>query len=105
MQALYVYKCIHDVNKRIMIFRVEDYVLIYSGKNKNERETSGVDLLIQQKFEANIKDSIHQRQIDANYNQKESATHIVAIYAPDTNKRNRRKMISIMICNTFSTKY
>lgn len=83
-------------------------MLIYSGKNKNERATSGVGLLVHQKFEANIKDiayiSDRLMQITINL-QKKSATHIVAIYAPDINKRNRRKMISIMICNTFSTKY
>ena len=69
--------------------KYEDHILIYSGKEKNERAASGVGLLIHQKFETNIKDikyvSDRLLQVTLNLHDKKP-THFISVYAPDITK-------------------
>ncbi|XP_056643832.1 craniofacial development protein 2-like [Diorhabda sublineata] len=65
-----------------------NYILIYNGKNKNERATSGVGLLLHESYENQIRNIIYvnDRILQATINlQKSRPTHI-SIYAPDSSK-------------------
>ncbi|XP_056645027.1 craniofacial development protein 2-like [Diorhabda sublineata] len=66
-----------------------NYILIYSGKNKNERATSGVGLLLHESYENQISNIIYvnDRILQVTINlQKSRPTHIISIYAPDSSK-------------------
>lgn len=66
-----------------------EYILIYSGKPKADRATSGVGLLVHEKYQSNIKDIIYvsDRQLLTTFEFMETTkTHIISVYAPDTSK-------------------
>lgn len=66
--------------------RCEEYILIYSGKDKKERATSGVGLLLHEKYENNIQDKeyISDRILHTTLKLQETTmTHIINVYAPD----------------------
>ncbi|XP_045462690.1 craniofacial development protein 2-like [Harmonia axyridis] len=66
-----------------------EYILIYSGKNKNERAASGVGLQLHEKFETHISDvkNIDDRRLHVTVGlQISHPTHILSVYAPDTSK-------------------
>ncbi|XP_056629521.1 craniofacial development protein 2-like [Diorhabda sublineata] len=66
-----------------------NYILIYSGKNKNKRATSGVGLLLHESYENQISNIIYVngRILQATINlQKLRPKHIISIYAPDSSK-------------------
>lgn len=66
----------------------ENYILIYSGRNKEDRGQSGVGLLIHKKFETHITDIkyISDRLLRTTLKFDEEVMHIIPVYAPDTNK-------------------
>ncbi|XP_072765165.1 uncharacterized protein [Anoplolepis gracilipes] len=69
--------------------RIGDYILIYNGRNKNERAASGVGLLIQDKLEENIKDITYfsDRLLQTTLQlHKTKTTYVISTYAPDINK-------------------
>ena len=65
------------------------YVLIYSGKDKHERATSGVGILLHEKFENNIIETkyVNDRILQVTIELKDrKCTHVISVYAPDTSK-------------------
>lgn len=69
--------------------KYDTYILIYSGKDKNERAASGVGILIHEKFEDRICNTkyINDRLLQITMELQQSRqTHIISIYAPDINK-------------------
>lgn len=72
----------------------EEYILFYSGKEKNERATSGVGLLIHEKHENKILDTkyISDRMLQLTLKlQGNTLTHIYSVYAPDIIKSQKKK--------------
>ena len=69
--------------------KLNDYILIYSGKDKNERATSGVGILIHEHLERNIRDItyISDRILQTTLALKEKkTTQIIGVYALDMSK-------------------
>ena len=65
------------------------YVLIYSGKDKHKRATSGVGILLHEKFENNIIETkyVNDRILQVTIELKDrKCTHVISVYAPDTSK-------------------
>ncbi|XP_055389945.1 uncharacterized protein LOC129618936 [Condylostylus longicornis] len=66
----------------------EDFVFLYSGKDKNERAQSGVGVLINKKFENSIWNVqyINDRLIMVTLSYNTCNLHMISAYAPDINK-------------------
>lgn len=74
--------------------KFSNYILIYSGKNKNERASSGVGFLVNEKFEHSIKavEYISDRLLMITLNIKPyKETHYISVYAPDITKPQEEK--------------
>lgn len=76
--------------------RMEDYILFYSGRPKNERATSGVGLLIHKKFEGNIKNTeyVNDRLLQTTFafdSHERKTTQIICVYAPNIGKPQDEK--------------
>ncbi|XP_055385805.1 craniofacial development protein 2-like [Condylostylus longicornis] len=65
-----------------------DYILLYSGKDKNDRAKSGVGILIHKKFENSISDVkyVNDRLLMVTLNYGKSILHLISTYARDINK-------------------
>ncbi|KAH1000591.1 hypothetical protein HUJ04_012898 [Dendroctonus ponderosae] len=69
--------------------RYGNYILIYSEREKNERATSGVGILMNGKWENNISgiNYVHNRLLQLTVKlQKSKTSHIISVYAPDINR-------------------
>ena len=68
--------------------RVEDYILAYSGKPKNERAIAGVGLLIHEKYANNIDNIIYfnERILQVTLKFPDAIWCILSVYAPDISK-------------------
>uniref|UniRef100_A0AAR5Q370 Endonuclease/exonuclease/phosphatase domain-containing protein n=1 Tax=Dendroctonus ponderosae TaxID=77166 RepID=A0AAR5Q370_DENPD len=69
--------------------RYGNYIFIYSGREKNERATSGVGILMNGKVENNISgiNYVNDRLLQLTVKlQKSKTSHIISVYAPDINK-------------------
>ncbi|XP_055384192.1 uncharacterized protein LOC129613898 [Condylostylus longicornis] len=74
--------------------KYNNFVLVYSGKDKTERASSGVGLLIHEKFEKSIShiEYTNDRILLVTLNlQQHIKTHIISIYAPDISKTKTEK--------------
>ena len=68
--------------------KCEDYILIYSGKPKQERAKSGVGILLHEKYEQCIEniEYVSDRILQASLKINNVITHIISTYAPDIGK-------------------
>ena len=75
-------------NKGNETTKYNNYILIYSGKERNERAKSGVGLLIHKKYEQHITNIayINDRLIHATLEIQKKQIDIVSVYAPDISK-------------------
>ncbi|XP_056641504.1 craniofacial development protein 2-like [Diorhabda sublineata] len=68
--------------------RYQNYILFYSGVDKNLRARGGVGLLVNKKFEKDIKEVqyISHSIIQITVELANERTHLLSIYAPDVSK-------------------
>ncbi|XP_056647282.1 craniofacial development protein 2-like [Diorhabda sublineata] len=68
--------------------RYQNYILLYSGVDKNLRARGGVGLLVNKKFEKDIKEVqyISHSIIQITVELADECTHLLSIYAPDVSK-------------------
>ncbi|XP_056647266.1 craniofacial development protein 2-like [Diorhabda sublineata] len=68
--------------------RYQNYILFYSGVDKNLRAPGGVGLLVNKKFEKDIKEVqyISHSIIQITVELANERTHLLSIYAPDVSK-------------------
>ncbi|KAH1028306.1 hypothetical protein HUJ05_001674 [Dendroctonus ponderosae] len=69
--------------------RYGDYLLVYSGRNKNERATAGFGILLHKSFENNIREIKYKDerilQVTVRFIKRKN-THLISFYAPDITK-------------------
>lgn len=71
-----------------------NYIVIYSGKNKEERASSGVGIIVHQKHQNKIVNAsyVNDRILHVTMTlNKNKRTHLVSVYAPDTSKPQEAK--------------
>ena len=72
----------------------DNYILIYSGKKREERASSGVGILVHQKHKDKIAHTSYVNDrivlITMIFN-KRRKTHLISVYAPDINKPQEMK--------------
>lgn len=71
----------------------QDYILIYSGVEKEKRAKEGVGLLIHNKFKSNINNVsyISSRIIAVSINTGNQKLNVISIYAPEDNKPQQER--------------
>lgn len=65
-----------------------EYILVHSGKAKQERAQAGVGLLLHEKYQNNIEDIkyVNERILKTTLKINNTVTHLLSIYAPDISK-------------------
>lgn len=67
---------------------IDNYIFIYSGKNRNERAKSGVGIIIHKRFKEAINniEYVSDRILRVHIKLKEKEIHLITVYAPDISK-------------------
>jgi exonuclease III len=72
---------------------IEDYILVYSGKQKDETAHAGVGLLMHKKYMNNINniEYISERIIQVTLTFPKATWCLLSLYVPDISKRKKQR--------------